>query len=183
MSLLEPPQDIVKLLRESFDASVIGSTQTTAAPGGGAGGDVNEEIVSYVAFLAAGLAQNHEFNPETWKNELMPYLEELADGSVSADDLETFRAAVEKETLGEDDNDSYGDEDDDGFEEVCNIRFKYVVHVKRIFGKSIEVMSSSSISMCFVFVNNTKENHSLFCVCTSSSSLRYSNFYPTMILS
>jgi len=124
MSLLQPPQDIVTLLRESFDASVVGSAQASAAPdGGGVVGDVNEEIVSYVAFLAAGLAQNHEFNPETWKKELMPYLEELAEGSVSADDLETFRAAVEKETLGEDDNDSYGDEDDDGFEEVCNIRF------------------------------------------------------------
>ena len=143
MSLLEPPQDIVTLLRESFDASVIGSAQTTAAAPDGVG-DVNEEIVSYVAFLAAGLAQNHEFNPETWKNELMPYLEELADGSVSADDLETFRAAVEKETLGGDDNDSYGDEDDDEFEEVCNIRFKYVIFAFSV----LEVLMMFFISIC-----------------------------------
>ena len=42
MSLLEPPQDIITLLRESFDASVIGSAQTTAAAPDGVG-DVNEE--------------------------------------------------------------------------------------------------------------------------------------------
>jgi hypothetical protein len=122
MSLLQPPEDIVTLLRESFGSAIPPSTEHGPND---VGVDVNEEILSYVAFLAAGLAQNHEFSPDTWNDQLLPYLEELADGSkISPDDLETFRAAVEKETLGEDDNDSYGDEDDDAFEEVCNIRFK-----------------------------------------------------------
>jgi hypothetical protein len=43
---------------------------------------------------------------------------------VTDDDIETFRVAVEKVTLNEDDADSYGDEEDNEFEEVCNLRFK-----------------------------------------------------------
>ncbi|KAL3912268.1 MAG: hypothetical protein SGILL_006949 [Bacillariaceae sp.] len=43
--------------------------------------------------------------------------------SIGNDQIEAFRLAVEKVTLNEDDNDSYGDDEDDEFEEVCNIRF------------------------------------------------------------
>jgi elongation factor 3 len=37
--------------------------------------------------------------------------------------VDKFRQATEKATLGEDDADSYGDEDDDGAEEICDLRF------------------------------------------------------------
>ena len=68
MSLLEPPQNITALLQESFPDSVTSSSD-------GAPSNANEDVLSYVAFLAAGMAEVQEFSPEAWKDELGPYLE------------------------------------------------------------------------------------------------------------
>lgn len=109
--MLEPPQDILRLLRESLpdEATCIDALDDNTG---------TEEVLAYVAFLAAGLADAQQFNPEVWQEALEPYLSSLA---VTAD-LESFRQATEKATLGEDDAESYGGEDD-GAEEICNIRF------------------------------------------------------------
>ena len=79
------------------------------------------QILSYVAFLAAGMAEVQEFSPDAWKEQLGPYLEGIEE--IGDDEIEAFRILVAKETLGEDDE-SYGDDDDDGHEEICNLRFK-----------------------------------------------------------
>ena len=113
MSLLTPPENIQRILQESVPDSVFSDSADGVNP--------NEDVLSYVAFLGAGLAEVEEFGPDTWKEQLGPYLEDIKE--VGDDEIEAFRIAVAKETLGEDDE-SYGDEDDDGFEEVCNLRFK-----------------------------------------------------------
>ena len=114
MSLLQPPVTIQRLLQESFPDSATSTSD-------GAPVNPNEDVFSYVAFLAAGLAEVQDFSPDTWKEQLSPYLEDIK--AVGEDEIEAFRILVAKETLGEDDE-SYGDEEDDGCEEVCNLRFK-----------------------------------------------------------
>ena len=114
MSLLQPPETITRLMLESFPDSVTSTSD-------GAPDNSNEQVLSYVAFLAAGMAQVQDFSPDTWKEQLLPYLEGIPE--VGDDEIEAFRILAAKETLGEDDE-SYGDDDDDEHEEVCNLRFK-----------------------------------------------------------
>lgn len=117
MSLLQPPADILTLLHETFPDSVTSDTDS------GTSTSSNEDVLSYVAFLVAGLVELQQYSHDVWKEELGPYLQDIP--GVTDDVLETFRAAVEKAHSNEDDADSYGgDDDDDQFEEVCNIRFK-----------------------------------------------------------
>lgn len=114
MSLLEPPPVFFRLMQESFPDSVTSTSD-------GASFNENEEVLSYVVFLAAGMAEVKEFSPDVWKEQLGPYLETIKE--VGDDEIESFRILVAKESLGEDDE-SYGDEDDDGFEQICDLRFK-----------------------------------------------------------
>jgi hypothetical protein len=114
MSLLEPPSAILSLLREALPDSVTSQSDETSGL---------DEILTYVAFLAAGLCEVQDFTPVAWVDALKPYLENLEDCG-DGDIVDKFREAAEKAIMGEDDADSYGDEADDGFEEVCNIRFK-----------------------------------------------------------
>ena len=79
----------------------------------------DEEVLSYVAFLAAGLAEANEFDATVWQDVIDPYLEESSvfDSATG----EKFRAAVQNAFTDQDDEDSYGG-DEEG-EEVCNLRF------------------------------------------------------------
>ncbi len=115
MTLLEPPKEILSLLRESLPDSLA-----NAEPDDTSG---SEDILAYVAFLAAGLCEVQDFTPSAWIDALKPYLEELK-GHNNAEIVDKFREASEKAIMGADDADSYGDHDDDAFEEVCNIKFK-----------------------------------------------------------
>jgi hypothetical protein len=118
MSLLEPPQEMLTLLRDSLPDSVT-ATDSDDTSG-------SEVILAYVAFLAAGLCEVQDFAPATWMEVLQPYMEGMitGDDTTTADCVEVFRNAAEQAIMGLDDADSYGDEEDDEFEEVCNIRFK-----------------------------------------------------------
>lgn len=117
MSLLEPPQELLSLLRESLPDSVTAEEGKEESLG-------SEDILSYVAFLAAGLCEVQEFTPSTWQDVLKPHLEEV-NNSMSEESVEKFRDSALKATMGDnDDEESYGDEDEDGYEEICNIRFK-----------------------------------------------------------
>jgi hypothetical protein len=116
MSLLEPPQELLTLLRESLPESA-GETGDEAG---------SEDILAYVAFLAAGLCDAQEFSATTWSEALQPYLERLV--SSSEEPVNKFREAAQTITMGEGDDESYGDHDDEGFEEVCDLRFKYVLY-------------------------------------------------------
>jgi hypothetical protein len=116
MSLLEPPQELLTLLRESLPDSA-GETGDEAG---------SEDILAYVAFLAAGLCDAQEFSATTWSEALQPYLETLV--SSSEEPVTKFREAAQMITMGAGDDESYGDHDDEGFEEVCDLRFKYVFY-------------------------------------------------------
>ena len=117
MSLLDPPQELLSLLRESLPDSITASEDSKEGESVG-----SEDILAYVTFLAAGLCEVQDFTPSTWKEVLQPYLE-----GINADidqSVNSFREKAETLTLGDDDVDSYGDDDDDGHDEICNIRFK-----------------------------------------------------------
>lgn len=114
MAMLEPPQSILELLRESLPEDVASEN----VPDTG-----SDEVLAYTAFLAAGLADSHEFDASVWSEALEPYLSSLLQNSSLDEVVDKFRQATERATLGEDDQDSYGDEDDDGAEELCDLRF------------------------------------------------------------
>lgn len=109
MSLLEPPQDLLALLREAVNTE----------EGKEVDFEESEDVLAYVTFLASGLCKAQDFSPDTWKNVLEPYLED----TMGANSVEKFRESAQKSIMGDDDQDSYGEDDDDEHEEICNIRF------------------------------------------------------------
>ena len=114
MAMLEPPQSILELLRESLPEDIVSDN----APDTG-----SDEILAYTAFLAAGLADSFEFNASVWSEALEPYLSSLLQNSSLDEVVDNFRQATERATLGEDDLESYGSGEDDDAEEICDIRF------------------------------------------------------------
>jgi len=127
MSLLEPPTEMLQLLRDSLPDDVPPATDLSP----------DDDVLAYVAFLAAGLCDAQEFAPTTWTEALHPYLENLL-AKEDTETIEKFREAARKAVMGDDDLESYGDNDDEGFEEVCNIRFnlayggKILLHQTRL---------------------------------------------------
>lgn len=113
MALLEPPQHLLQMLRNSLPEDYADQEN-----------DGREEILSYVAFLAAALAEAKVWDAETWREVLEPYLTN-SDIPVSQNNgglIETFRAAAELALTDQDDAESYGG-DEDGAEELCDLRF------------------------------------------------------------
>jgi elongation factor 3 len=119
MSLLEAPAEILSLLQESFPNEVISNNNNNNTS---STSNEDNDIWTYLAFLAAGMAAIEEFSPSIWKEELMPYLQEDKP-FITEEQIEAFRLAVERSISPEDDADSYGDDEDDLLEEVCNLRF------------------------------------------------------------
>lgn len=128
MSLLAPPPTLLRLLHESLppDKSVENFLETDHD---------HEEVLSYVAFLAAGLARANEFDASVWNDVLQPYLDDCYNNSINnnaaaastaavdtKETVEKFRLAAEKEYTDQDDAESYGEGDED-VEEVCDLRF------------------------------------------------------------
>jgi len=114
MAMLEPPLSILELLRESLPEDVTSDNDPDTG---------SDEVLAYTAFLAAGLADSQQFDASVWNEALEPYLASLLENSSLEQVVDKFRQATEKATLGEDDLESYGDEDDDGAEEICDLRF------------------------------------------------------------
>jgi len=131
MSLLDPPSNIVRLLREhlvDFDDDNDNDNGESKQQQGGGVEEEEEEVIGYVAFLVSGLASSNEFDPDVWKDVLVPYFTTAASSKTTADALAAkipeFCAAAQRELTGldDDDADSYGDADEDE-EELCNLRF------------------------------------------------------------
>lgn len=110
MALLEPPQDLLKLLRESLPEDVGKDSEEDSG---------SEEILAYVAFIAAGLTDAHEYDASVWEETLQPYLSSLV--NENKETVEKFREAAEK-AYAMDDDSLFGDDDDDA-EELCDLRF------------------------------------------------------------
>ena len=127
MALLEPPSDLLCLLHKVLDDH---PDSYTASGGGGGGGQEEEEdddsfCLAYISFLALGLATANEFEDTAWKGVLMPYLEQI---NIKNDKIgaviDAFRVAALEKYSDDDDNFSYGDpDDDDGAEEICDLKF------------------------------------------------------------
>jgi len=113
MALLEPPQNVLRLLHEALPEDYANQQD-----------DGREEILSYVAFLAAGLAEADEYTAEIWREVLEPYLSqsEVPITSNNGGVIETFRTACVAAFTDMDDAESYGGDDDDA-EELCDLRF------------------------------------------------------------
>ena len=112
MALLEPPQDLLKLLRESLPEE-IGTKPVNEDDG-------SEEILAYVAFIAAGLTEANEYDASVWEEALQPYLSSLV--KENKETVEAFRQAAES-AFCLDDASLFGDDDEDA-EELCDLRFK-----------------------------------------------------------
>ena len=112
MALLEPPQNLLQLLKNSLPEDY--ATQEN---------DGREEVLSYVSFLAKALIDAKEWDSNTWRATLEPYLTNAVHDNPGGM-VENFRNASELAFTNQDDADSYGhDEEDDGFVELCDLRF------------------------------------------------------------
>jgi hypothetical protein len=125
MALLEPPLNFLQLLRQSLPEGDY-SIQSALIDESKGSQTIEEEILSYVSFLAAGLADAQEFDVDLWKSVLQPYLEDsraavLKESAASV--VERFCIATEQSLTPQDDAESYGGEDDEAVEELCNLRF------------------------------------------------------------
>jgi Four helical bundle domain len=111
MALLEPPEELLKLLRESLPEE-IGNNPVDS-------GDGSEEILAYVAFIAAALTDAHEYDASVWEEALQPYLSSLV--TQNKETVEKFRQAAES-AFALDDASLFDDDED--AEELCDLRFK-----------------------------------------------------------
>ena len=113
MALLEPPQNVLRLLHGALPEDYANQEN-----------DGREEILSYVAFLAAGLAEGQEYDTSVWRDVLEPYLAQ-SESPISSNNgavIEEFRMACVSAFTTADDAESYGGDDDDA-EELCDLRF------------------------------------------------------------
>lgn len=116
MALLEPPQNVYQLLRNALPEDY--ATQEN---------DGREEVLSYVSFVAKALIDANEWDTNTWRSVLEPYMNQAvnsSDSSNAGEVIEGFRNAAELAFTNQDDAESYGNpEDDDGCVELCDLRF------------------------------------------------------------
>ena len=106
MVILEPPQQILGLLRDALVPAAGGGGGVDPCGGGGDDdGDDAAEILAYVATLASSLASAQNFDPSEWVAHLGPYLAALpsqsAPDAVEGTVAKFCRAAVA--TLQDDD--------------------------------------------------------------------------------
>jgi len=119
MVILEPPQTLLKLLRDALPA------EATSGNGSASDfGDDSDEILAYVATLAASLADSQNFNSNEWVANLGPYLSVLPSQSTPEaieDTIDKFCSAAVTALAQNDD--SSDEEDEFGGEELMNLRF------------------------------------------------------------
>jgi len=119
MVIIDPPNETLKLLKQSLEASEPVEGES-------------EEILAYVATLAASLASIRDFDTSSWIS-LSPYISTLPVSSsktINVDEtIEKLRLLVQTATLESEDYVS-DEEDDFGGEELCNIRFSLAYGAK-----------------------------------------------------
>jgi len=115
--MLEPPQDILQLLRDA-----LGDSSSDAAS---AANNETEEILAYTATLASSLTDSQNFHSQEWVDALSPYLASLpqlaSDETQCEEAVEKFRCAAENSLMKNDD--SSDEEDEFGGEQITDIRF------------------------------------------------------------
>lgn len=128
--IIHPPAETLKLLHDSVALDKSSDKQAAASL---------EEEFAYVAALAAALAESHDFDRSSWTEQLQPYMNMIIGGSdvdKVVDITEKFRLACERVVLG--DLDHEDSDDEEGGENVCDIRFnlayggKILLHQTRL---------------------------------------------------
>jgi hypothetical protein len=120
MALLEPPSNLLELLRTSL---------TEPNDDDRLNDDEDDIVLSYMSFLASGLADEKNFEAQQWKDVLEPYLiqhyeqkrlkmpagSEVSNGSTSSSGqkstdqiINDFCLAAERALTDQDDAESYG---------------------------------------------------------------------------
>jgi len=125
MVILEPPSETLALLRSALPESHPGSCNGNfkAKIGAGEDGDC-EEILAYVATLAATLAEAQDFDSSKWIEGLAPYMSSVPSFTSDVDSesaIEKFRSLAEAAALNADSDD---EDDEDIGEQICNIKFR-----------------------------------------------------------
>lgn len=120
MVMLEPPQDILQLLRDALGEGG-GSTDTATTSSSPSNHNETEEILAYVATLASSLTDSQNFHSQEWLDALSPYLASLLLSDDCEETVEKFRCAAENSLLQNDD--SSDEEDEFGGEQITDIRF------------------------------------------------------------
>jgi hypothetical protein len=99
---LHPPRQLVELLEDAM-AEVDNKDYPS----------LDDDIATFLAFLAEGLSNAQIFDHDTWQTTLSPYLVHILSSSEAVSALiERYRHKVEEALVEVDDNDSYGEEDD-----------------------------------------------------------------------
>eukprot|EP00584_Thalassiosira_punctigera_P004160 CAMPEP_0172527988 /NCGR_PEP_ID=MMETSP1067-20121228/2501_1 /TAXON_ID=265564 ORGANISM="Thalassiosira punctigera, Strain Tpunct2005C2" /NCGR_SAMPLE_ID=MMETSP1067 /ASSEMBLY_ACC=CAM_ASM_000444 /LENGTH=750 /DNA_ID=CAMNT_0013311827 /DNA_START=44 /DNA_END=2296 /DNA_ORIENTATION=+ len=121
MVMLEPPQTILKLLRESLPPEALCSNGGSATDFG----DDCDEILAYVATLASTLADSQNFDASEWVDNLGPYISTLPFSQSSPDAVEETieRFCRSADSALQNGDDSSDEEDEFGGEELTNLRF------------------------------------------------------------
>jgi len=118
MVMLEPPQDVLQLLRDALGGD-------SSADAASAANNETEEILAYVATLASSLTDSQNFHSQEWVDALSPYLASLphlaSDETQCEEAVEKFRCAAENSLMQNDD--SSDEEDEFGGEQITDIRF------------------------------------------------------------
>lgn len=112
MATLEPPSDLIGLLRESL---LTDNTKPTSSSDNN--DELPEEVLIYCSFLAAGLADANQYDASIWEETLSPMMHN------NSQIVDAFRMKTLQHLVGEDDAESYNEGDDDDAEELCNLRF------------------------------------------------------------
>lgn len=121
MVLLDTPKNTLKLLRACLPADTVGGSSNEDAEIGAVDGGESEEIISYVASLAATLADEQNFDLSAWEDTLFPYLSLISSTDTHSKMIEEFRNKVEASL-----EDEYGEESDDEEDPtkvLCDIKF------------------------------------------------------------
>lgn len=157
MALLEPPQDLLELLRESLPEETAKLAEDPANEDG------SDEILAYVAFLAAGLTDAQQYDPSVWEEALNPYLSSLVKGNET---VENFRQKAES-AYSLDDVSLFGDDDDDA-EVLCDLRFnlayggKILLHqtrLKLLRGHRYALVGRNGVGQSSILLNKRLRRH------------------------
>lgn len=134
MVLLDTPKNTLKLLRACLPADTVGGSSNEDAEIGAVDGGESEEIISYVASLAATLADEQNFDLSAWEDTLFPYLSLISSTDTHSKMIEEFRNKVEAAL-----EDAYGEESDDEEDPtklLCDIKFSLAYGGKILLHKT-----------------------------------------------
>jgi len=136
---LDPPEKLLKLLRDALPSDEPQASDADVDADADAAGNVDvasesDEVLAYVATLAAALADEQNFDSSIWIETLAPYFSSSLSPTVASESVERLCEAAQSSML--EDGDSSDEEDEFGGEELTNIRFSLAYGGKILLHKT-----------------------------------------------